>query len=310
MYQIVEMTAHGQFVPFVDSATKAALTIAEGAMAKKLAAELSKTLNRKLIPRKVPDLNWRSREQDRFDRGEYQKPFFTSAWWGMYIPRDHYLHISKKDESKIAFTESAEKGEQDIQTQMKVGTYLQRYLSDYVSAVEISRIANLFVADQLGLELKLARTPDEIEHVYVHGPHSCMAGPVEDLGEYGGDGDAEEHPVRAYGAGDLACAYVEREGEIIARSICWPERKVFTSVYGEEHMLLRSMLTRAGYRAADSGKEFDGARFLELEVMPYIDFAISMEPLYEDGSYGWASAKSTKRRARMGSYKVYVGRYY
>lgn len=189
---------------------------------------------------------------------------------------------------------------------MKVGTYLQKYLADFVGADEITQLANLFAADQQGLELKLARTPDEIEHVYIVGPSSCMSGPVEKLGKYGGYGNATEHPARAYGAGDLACAYVERKNEIIARSIVWPKRKIFTQIYGEDHMLLRSMLIRASYKPAHSGKDFEGARFLELTVMPYLDFDISMEPLYEDGSTGRQSAK---RRARLRNYKLYVGRY-
>mgnify|MGYP005824398845 CR=1 FL=1 len=96
MYQIVEMVSRGQFKPFIDEATKTALTIEKGEIAKQMAIELSKTLGRKLVPRKVGDVNWRQREQKRIDSGEYQLPFFMNSGlhWSSASPRDHFLHVS------------------------------------------------------------------------------------------------------------------------------------------------------------------------------------------------------------------------
>jgi hypothetical protein len=90
--------------------------------------------------------------------------------------------------------------------------------------------------------------------------------------------DSSCHPVRVYGAGDLAIAYLEPEkGHVTARALCWPARKIFGRVYGDDGKLI-PMLESAGFSAIDrhSKTSFNGAKLLRIEddygfVCPYLD---------------------------------------
>ena len=138
-----------------------------------------------------------------------------------------------------------------------------------------------------GAQFKLARTPDEIEHVYTH--YDKKAGPVAiscmrhhargfAAGQNGG-----AHPVRVYGAGDLAVAYLTNDaGETTHRALCWPEKKSYSRMYAPDDKL-HNLLRAAGYRkcghyyGGGHTGSLAGARLLYLEdnfgnqVLPYID---------------------------------------
>src|SRR5208337_4310007 len=69
----------------------------------------------------------------------------------------------------------------------------------------------------------------EIEDVYVRGPSSCMS---DNESHY----DSGMHPVRVYGAGDLAVVYIEGKDsdgdtQIIARALVWPARRTASQIY-------------------------------------------------------------------------------
>jgi len=70
--------------------------------------------------------------------------------------------------------------------------------------------------------------------------------------------------------------------KIVARAVCWPERKVFDRVYGNEYML-EKVLTAAGY----SQGSLEGARMLREEynggfVVPYVDHVLRAD---DDGKH-------------------------
>jgi hypothetical protein len=188
---------------------------------------------------------WREREAHRQASGRRQLP----VWEGQLIltdqTRDHYVHASRRSPGMLAYTQSEEKGMRDLHTLIRPGRYLQRFYGHILSPNEINRLASL----QMGLagaaqaprrpgaldlgacELRVAESPEDIAWVYEHGPGSCMRGYERD-----------EHPCRAYGAGDLAIAYLripegtERrtpEGSmpVVARSVVWPARKLFSRIY-------------------------------------------------------------------------------
>jgi hypothetical protein len=87
------------------------------------------------------------------------------------------------------------------------------------------------------------------------------------------------HPVRVYGAGDLAIAYTGAQDHVTSRALCWPEHKVYGRIYGDEARLTGA-LERLGYAEAGS-RDFDGARLLKIEA----DYGRYVGP-YMDGSYG------------------------
>jgi hypothetical protein len=76
----------------------------------------------------------------------------------------------------------------------------------------------------------------------------------------------------------LAIAYLEPEkGHVTARALCWPARKIFGRVYGDDGKLI-PMLESAGFSAIDrhSKTSFNGAKLLRTEddygfVCPYLD---------------------------------------
>lgn len=257
---------------------------------------------------------WQEREHSRFVSGAYHYPVWDSeGWWQRfrhYGAPGHYAHISMEDPNMVAFTESPEKGERDIQTRMKPGRYLKKFLgpdSAYVKTQGYEGLTDKQVAyyaewQQRGArpeldviktaKLKFATTEDDIERVYRKGPRSCMDGHHGDGGRWP-DG---EHPCRIYAAGDLAVAYLETtDGKIAARQLVWPAKKVMGRAYPSESNYdsdgwasqsealsvaeaLADRLKKDGYTSFyEDQRLFDGARLIKREwpsgeyVMPYLD---------------------------------------
>lgn len=137
----------------------------------------------------------------------------------------------------------------------KPGRFLKKYYGDKLSDKDIEYWAQAHKSKTEG-DLKFARTPEEIANVYKDGPHSCMVKKSFPLGDT---------PVKAYAAGDLAIAYINRGGVVIARAVCWPDKKIFQrKVYGEGSML-RHALSSQGYKEGS----IEGARLLKLQ--PHIE---------------------------------------
>jgi len=211
--------------------------------------------------------DWKLREVYRFLLGKYKKvPWANENWWiREKCPPDihfHFTHVSRDDPSKIAYTPSERHGIEDRQVRMKPGKYLNKYFSSILSNEEIANWAGRFAGENETNFLKFARTADEIERVYVDGPNSCMSDKSF---------ESSIHPARVYAAGDLAVAYIERGGEITGRAVCWPEKKIHSTIYGDDNRL-KSALESAGYEK-DS---LCGAKLLLIEedhciVCPYLD---------------------------------------
>ena len=228
------------------------------------------------------DDKWREREVARFESGEYiQVPWFDRDHLRQFVEerpelRDHYVHISKADLTKVAFTDSAEKGEADIQTRITVRRYLDRYMTDIMTTDDKNYFCERFSGLSVDItDMKLAKTADEIQHVYENGPDSCMSHEPEYY-------QSPFHPTRVYAAGDLAVAYLERDERITARALVWPEKKTFSRIYGDGGRLL-SIFERLGwhdsYNKADEKFLFTGAKMTRVPhprhkhvlVIPYVD---------------------------------------
>jgi hypothetical protein len=222
----------------------------------------------KVQPRRLASDAWKARELARFTDGTY-----TALPWAdlpeLSTTADHFAHISTEDGAKIAYTQDAAKGAGDIQTRVKPGKYLAQFYSSVLDAPTIARMSAEFSL-QYGenLVLQFADTEDEIERVYTSGPRSCMA-------HHAGHFNSSIHPTRIYAAGDLAVAYIVRNDEITARALCWPSKKIYGRVYGDETRLC-DLLSDADYKHGS----LDGAKMLRIEerggfVCPYIDHSCS-----------------------------------
>ena len=109
-------------------------------------------------------------------------------------------------------------------------------------------------------ELKFTTTSDEVYDVYNRGPQSCMR---------------NCEAVKAYATEDVAVAYLERAGKIIARSVVCINKELglqYVCCYGFEEPLI-SMLEAAGFKEGDIG----GCKLLLLHNedgrirLPYLD---------------------------------------
>jgi hypothetical protein len=231
----------------------------------------------KLQPRRIADDgSWQVRERGRFVTGEYQAlPWATLPWFDRAETALHFAHVSTEDGAKIAYTEDAVKGQADRQTRIKPGKYLARFYSDVLSTEEIARLSAEYSKTYEDNVLRFATTADDWERVYVDGPSSCMSKPASSY-------DGPCHPVRVYAGPDLQLAYLERNGDVTARAIVWPERKTYTRIYGDQ-VRLQDMLEEAGF--SEGG--LDGARLVRKGynggfVLPYVDY---VDGATDDGTY-------------------------
>lgn len=209
---------------------------------------------------------WRQREKARLSMSVYR----AAPGWFPSKP-EHFVHVSQNNPLLLAYTQNETKGEADIQTPIKPGKYLKKYYPDFTPE-RIADLAARWATEFTPPTLLLATTADEIERVYTNSPHSCMAYGAEHFAEFG----TPFHPARIYAAGDLACAYVERDGAITARALVWPERKLAGRIYGDK-VRMENALAAQGYTLSDGSLNvFDGARLLAERVhtgfvMPYVD---------------------------------------
>jgi hypothetical protein len=275
--------------PVERESTGEPIELATGADAAEVARLLTTETGRLHQPRRVvASVDWRARERERTRDGSYlpiPDVWTHERWWfvathecsewddatGRYVVRpgrlaDHFAHPSTAKDCMVAFTEDDAKGQQDRQTRLTPGRYLTRYFADYLSPPEIAKFAALYCAQFEDIELKVTQDADEIERVYTDGPSSCMS---HGACRY----ESSEHPTRVYAGPDLAIAYIENSQGVTARVVCWPERKVYSRIYGDE-VRLEPLLEAAGYRYGS----ISGARIQRIEddssgrfVMPYID---------------------------------------
>lgn len=264
MFQIVCKDETGE--TFLDAEYKSGSEASEQATFQNNAARVDGRKARYHVVRKASvSSGWKERERLRFLDSTYTPvPWFAEPW----ILADHFAHVSTDDKSQIAFTESDDKGATDRQTRMRPGRYLERYHST-LGANKIRELCGLYAATHVCDGVKFATTPDEIEDVYTHGPDSCMSHPTRDY-------DSSIHPTRVYGAGDLAIAYIERDGRITGRTVCWPEKKIYYAIYGDESRLSQPLKAQ-GYSSSRTGG-FCGAKLLRVEenggfIAPYLDIA-------------------------------------
>lgn len=226
---------------------------------------------------------WRNRECSRLSSGEYQ----TTPWDHWDAHSEHYAHLSKNDPTKIAYTKDAEHGVQDRQTVVRVGKYLEEFYKGIFSDKQIADYIAHCSAEHYTLQI--ATSAADIREVYVGGPGSCMGGKA------GGAqfADWDVHPVEVYGDSDLAVAFYGKRSAASARAVIWPEKKIYSTIYGDVKTL-QNMLKAARYTAGD----VDGAKVRAIPYavngrirpnayyMPYVD-GISSASLSHDKQWFW-----------------------
>jgi hypothetical protein len=238
--------------------------------------------------KRITDTRWKSREARKFEDGTYHHlPWIHRSWWDACrgVHMHHFPHVSRKEPGMIAYTESADKGMDNIQTQIKPGRYLEKYFADTLKyyGENIKRLAQEYERDHKPRKVHFAATPDDIQWVYETGPDSCMSSQrYREAHGYGyptpGRWPNDTHACRMYAAGDLQVAYItdddEPKGQVFARALVWPEKMTHSRCYGRNEMVMRENLLRLGYKAGAP----HGAKLVrmpvedtKLFVVPYVD---------------------------------------
>ncbi len=236
------------------------------------------------IPSDAQTRSFRARERSRFSSGEYVR-----VPWAEYEPSDanRFPHLSLKTPGLVAFTKTPEHGEQDRQTAIAPGKYLDQFFKGTFTTEQYRSFVGACKAETL--ELKIARTAEEIVDVYHTGRvTSCMDRAESHFP------DRTKNPTRAYGNSDLGIAWFGEPHNARARTIVWPERKLYGTLKYGDTSTLRQLLEEAGYTYGS----MQGAKIRAIKdphgrgyVMPYIDGIdrVSLQGrhfiLDNDGSY-------------------------
>lgn len=224
---------------------------------------------------------WADIAQKKFDDGEWKPtPWHNEPWFiEGEKTNQHFTHISVRDSDLVAHVidYSEDKDKMRI-VSGRAGRYLRKFYDNVLSDGDIRSWSTKLAIESGDIEILYAADPDEIEHVYTHGPNSCMS---RDADYY----KAKIHPCRIYGAGDLAVAYLKnKNGRIISRSVCWPEKRVFSSIYGDggnyDDVLRNHLTLEKGWSQDHYG--LNGAKCLKIDykkgfVAPYIDGMLGLK---------------------------------
>lgn len=249
--------------------------------------------------RPAEDKEWRKREVARFgDETYHPVPWAKDdVWMGILRDkeevRDHYLHRSLKEPHLIAYTPSAKHGEADKQVSTSPHKYFEKH-KDLFVGVDTKRFLTIWEGQKNADLFNLATTMEEVAMVFDEGPDSCMKG---NSTRFFTRTAFKHHPAEAYIGGDLAIAYIRRKGRITARSVVWPEKKVYLRAYGDDAHTLITVLNSSGYKAGGIG----GARMAALRIPSLADNAYAM-PYIDDASVrvGWDDEEKKTLRLFFG----------
>ena len=213
---------------------------------------------------------WLWREDHRFTIGDYlHLPDIVVKKLTEHRSRlasTHYVHISMQYPGMVAFTPDETMGKADRQVRTKFGRYLKNDSGLELSDPAIAELGALLRSQMAPAELQIAESADDMVEVYRQGPRSCMS-------KGGCEFDYDElKPARVYAAGDIAIAYVEREGSITARCVIRKDNQEYMRVYGDDLLLIEA-LKKTGYT---SGSTLEGCRLRVIEyedgyIMPFLD---------------------------------------
>lgn len=250
----------------------------------------------------IHDRDWRviwDQVDDVLDLSEY----------GFEPIKDHYLRVD--DESSYQsihvtyFVDEWAGAKGRRSSPMKLGRYLKQFYPQLTDD-EVTIQSTAINTKLTNIELKLAYSREEIRAIYEEshssGVASCMSYPV---GHSNWASWMTVHPTEAYSGPDLALAYIRHptNGMLIGRAIVWPEKKYYSSCYGN-YDKMRAALRQNGYEEGP----LTGARMSRIVVrkdgnrsylaMPYLD---DTSYAHDDGEYLIMGRSSTHENLSGGA---------
>lgn len=217
-------------------------------------------------------MKWYDRESSRINTGYYETTEVIAEINSQYP--GWFLHVSRTDRQLVAYTQSVEKGERDIQTPIKLGV-LMRKLNNLWSDNYINEtVANHFA--ELNVTFELISGLDARHNYDKHGWGSCMS-------SKGFERSLRYDVLANFYSGDTLHVALVKDGtgEPIGRSIVDPLRKVYIRTYGDRQKVART-LQNAGYSLGGYVSYEDNPRQYAVRIvedlgthatayMPYLD---------------------------------------
>lgn len=204
---------------------------------------------------------------------------YITDWREMLL---EWPHQSEEDVSKVAYTQSEDKGKRGLYTRTSMGKYIKRHCPTMPDHVLRDFVA---LHDPSHGKCKFVHTVGEMIEAVEEGPKSCM--------QFGGDYDGGDHPYSVYDPqyGWHMAVRVSSD-DIHARCLC--NGNVFVRSYtkcpngGFSHSdtALEAWLQDQGYEKVSRWPEGLKLRCIDAGydryVMPYIDGELRDVELYDD----------------------------
>jgi hypothetical protein len=117
------------------------MVFADGKSAASWCQTLYDSTGFKYQPRPVSTGDWKQREYKRLCDGTYTAVPWADEPWFVSCPavQDHFVHVAIGNPGLVAFTENPQKGENDIQTRMRAGRYLEKFCTEAIRNSGASR---------------------------------------------------------------------------------------------------------------------------------------------------------------------------
>lgn len=182
-------------------------------------------------------MKWYDRESQRIESGHYETTRVLHEINRQYP--GYFIHVAKADRQLVAYTQSIEKGERDIQTPIKLGVFMRKLNNLWTDTYIADQVANHFA--ELNVTFELISGPKVTACYDLFPWGSCMSGKrfpktyrYDVLGNF-------------YDGNTLHVALVkDGNGTPIGRSVVDPLRKVYIRSYGDRQKVAR-VLKNAGY---------------------------------------------------------------
>jgi hypothetical protein len=215
---------------------------------------------------------------------------------------EQFLHVSREDATKVAYTPDAEKGRRDIQVRTTIGRYAKKFNPDMGDDL-VRKLSAAYTLKYVPPKVLFALTEDEIEEVYETAAFgSCMK-----IGN--GHIRTDVHPTRCYASGDFAVAYfLNADGKPAARAVCALNEESnpaaggeYTRIYGDSDRMTK-LLHDAGF--TNDSDAYSNKRLLKLTdstgeyIAPYVDGDYC--DVDDDGDY-WVFSSSGEHNVQQAS---------
>lgn len=217
-------------------------------------------------------MKWYDRESQRIASGHYETTEVLAEINRMYP--GYFIHVAKADRQLVAYTQSIEKGERDIQTPIKLGVLMRKLNNLWTDTYIADQVAKHFA--ELNVTFELISGPKVTACYDLFPWGSCMS--------CKGFTKTYHYDVLAnfYSGDTLHVALVkDGNGTPIGRSVVDPIRKVYIRSYGDRQKVARTLqnagYTLGGYVSNDENPRQYAVRVVEdigthaTAYLPYLD---------------------------------------